>query len=259
MKMADDPQVVVTSPSVEVNGITSPPKSSPPVVVNGVTNVENGISELEDDVKNVGKADCDALYKECLKVQIQNAKYAEKLRRIRKVIRRIQKERRFLLKKLEGFGDNYQLAKLKYIEDEELKVQEALEQDDQECQIKESKKSNKKKIKVKRLQNAPKKPSNAFLMFCQKNRSVVQAEHLKQNKNEITRQEMTRKLAEIWKETTTENKKTYYEMYEKDKARYAQEMKDFESQKPGNSQQSEKESRPETPEGNLVINDVEMQ
>lgn len=27
---------------------------------------------------------------------------------------------------------------------------------------------------VKRLQNAPKKPTNAFLMFCQKNRDLVQ-------------------------------------------------------------------------------------
>lgn len=60
---------------------------------------------------------------------------------------------------------------------------------------------------------------------------------------------MTKKLAEIWQKTPQEDRKTYYgkqtvnelsssvsklcycitEMYEKDKARYAQEMKDFES------------------------------
>nr|XP_039268225.1 non-histone protein 10-like [Styela clava] len=244
----------VTNHTSEVNGLTHAPIS------NDAPALGNGSAEIEDDVKNVGKADCDALYKECLKVQIQNAKYAEQLKRIRKVIRRIQKERRFLVKKLEGFGDNYQLAKLKYIEEEELKIQEALQQEDEDCEIKEPKKTSKKKIKVKRLQNAPKKPSNAFLMFCQKNRSVVQAQYTKQNMGEITRQEMTRRLAEIWKETSKENKKTYYEMYEIDKARYAQEMKDFQNRKSSSSQQTEeKEIKSEIPEGNLVINDTEMQ
>lgn len=66
-------------------------------------------------------------------------------------------------------------------------------------------------------------------MFCQKNRDIVQEQYNKLHKTEISRQEMTRKLAEIWQKTPQEDRKAYYDMYEKDKARYAQEMKDFES------------------------------
>lgn len=50
-----------------------------------------------DDEKNVSKEDCDALYKECVRVQIENLICAKRIRHTNKVIRRIQKERKYVL------------------------------------------------------------------------------------------------------------------------------------------------------------------
>ena len=57
--------------------------------------------------------------------------------------------------------------------------------------------------------NAPKKPANAFLMFCQQERLPVLAEHSRDNPGsaDMTHQDLTKELAKKWNDLTDEQKK----------------------------------------------------
>lgn len=72
--------------------------------------------------------------------------------------------------------------------------------------------------------NAPKKPANAFFMFCQQQRTVMQED---QKDSPMGHHELTKTLAKEWNNLVPEEKKVYYVMYEKDKERYEQEMKTY--------------------------------
>ena len=56
--------------------------------------------------------------------------------------------------------------------------------------------------------NAPKKPANAFLMFCQHDRLSVLEEYSKKNPHgEMSHQDLTKELAKKWNDLTAEEKK----------------------------------------------------
>lgn len=86
-------------------------------------------------------------------------------------------------------------------------------------------KSRKVKLEKEKDPNAPKKPANAFLMFCQTQRSSVQEEYLKEHKEEIAHHELTKSLAQQWNALVPEEKRIYYDMYEREKERYEREMR----------------------------------
>lgn len=66
----------------------------------------------------------------------------------------------------------------------------------------------------------PKRPTNGYLCFCAQMRPLI----LKKT-SPLKQQEMQRVLSHVWKEMPYNLKKHYYEMYEKDKLRYKQQMK----------------------------------
>ncbi|KXN68833.1 HMG-box, partial [Conidiobolus coronatus NRRL 28638] len=78
--------------------------------------------------------------------------------------------------------------------------------------------------------NAPKRPSNAFLMFCQMERS-----NLKDYHPESSLSDLTKMLGMKWGSMTVEEKKKYYDMYENDKIRYKQEMSNYNPKNPPTS------------------------
>ncbi|XP_076465467.1 uncharacterized protein LOC143297160 [Babylonia areolata] len=88
-------------------------------------------------------------------------------------------------------------------------------------------KSKKIKLEKDRDPNAPKKPANAFLMFCQQRRPAIQEEYFKEHKEEMAHHEMTRRLAQQWNNLSQEEKKLYYELYEQEKERYEKEMREY--------------------------------
>ncbi|XP_063961774.1 uncharacterized protein LOC129270420 [Lytechinus pictus] len=76
--------------------------------------------------------------------------------------------------------------------------------------------------------NAPKKPANAFLMYCQQERQKVQdGEGNGIYSADLSHQDLTRQLAKQWKFLSEEEKKHYYLMYEKEKDRYDKAVKKY--------------------------------
>lgn len=96
--------------------------------------------------------------------------------------------------------------------------------------VKEDRKSKlaRKKLRDKEKDpNAPKRPPNPFLQFCQEQRALVRNEmtnELQPGAPEITKQELSRKLASKWRELNEENKQVYVGKYETSKQKYTQDM-----------------------------------
>ncbi|KAG0727974.1 Non-histone protein 10 [Chionoecetes opilio] len=68
---------------------------------------------------------------------------------------------------------------------------------------------------------APKRPSNAFLQFCQEQREAATAQHLQQTGRAPDKKQLTRQLASRWNALPEDDKKTYLEKYERDKERHS--------------------------------------
>lgn len=71
----------------------------------------------------------------------------------------------------------------------------------------------------------PKRPTNAYLYYCDAERDNLKTEWLKNHPNE--HMELTKITTEGWKNLTEEQKKPYFDMFEKDKERYQNAMKEF--------------------------------
>ncbi|XP_022085040.1 proteoglycan 4-like isoform X2 [Acanthaster planci] len=75
---------------------------------------------------------------------------------------------------------------------------------------------------------APKKPANAFMMFCQTMRQEEMSTKEQDGAgSDLSHQELTRQLAQKWNFLGAGEKETYYSMYERDKDRYHREMKEY--------------------------------
>ncbi|GAB0091087.1 hypothetical protein DMENIID0001_058900 [Sergentomyia squamirostris] len=81
--------------------------------------------------------------------------------------------------------------------------------------------------RVEKDPNAPKKPPNAFLQFCQEQRSTVLDEissERQPGEPEPSKQELTRELASRWRSMGNDDKQIYMDMYENSKRKYNQDM-----------------------------------
>ncbi|QID84201.1 non-histone protein [Saccharomyces pastorianus] len=86
----------------------------------------------------------------------------------------------------------------------------------QELLTKPFRKSKTKRHKVKeRDPNMPKRPTNAYLLYCEMNK-----ERIRQNGSP----DVTRDLAEGWKNLNEQDRKPYYKLYSEDRERYQMEM-----------------------------------
>ncbi|KAJ1722730.1 non-histone protein [Coemansia erecta] len=66
---------------------------------------------------------------------------------------------------------------------------------------------------------APKRPANAFVMYCQDERP-----NIRKKGTDLTYSEMTKAMGQKWKNLPQEEKKKYYDLYERGMFRYQQEL-----------------------------------
>ncbi|KAJ2385997.1 non-histone protein [Coemansia sp. RSA 2603] len=69
---------------------------------------------------------------------------------------------------------------------------------------------------------APKRPANAFVMYCQDERP-----NIRKNGTDLTYSEMTKAMGQKWKNLPQEEKKKYYDLYERGMFRYQQELETY--------------------------------
>ena len=72
--------------------------------------------------------------------------------------------------------------------------------------------------------NLPKRPTNAYLIFCDLGKEKVRKDLAK---NMIVNPDMSKAMTEAWKKLSKEERKPYYDLYEKDKRRYQREVKEY--------------------------------
>ncbi|XP_064613622.1 uncharacterized protein LOC135477446 [Liolophura sinensis] len=221
------------------------------------------------------------LRKKCEQMQQANEKLVNRLQHVKKIIKKYKRERRFLVNRLEEYGDNYKDVPVPVMWEEdqlysflkppppypEIPIPQEGLTDGLAPPISalspgvgfeslstvhpilaglgvgeegllsslsptpggsgQPKAKRMKTDKMEKDRNAPKKPANAFLMFCQQQRNTVQEEYFKEKSEEISHQELTRRLAQRWNSLASEEKRIYYEMYEREKERYDKEMKEY--------------------------------
>lgn len=95
-----------------------------------------------------------------------------------------------------------------------------------------------KKTSQPRDPNLPKRPQNAYIIFCDLEKERVKSDLEKNQPGESF--DLTRAMAEAWKELSEEERKRFYEKYEDDKERYVREMAAYSSPNPSISEQKER-------------------
>lgn len=76
-----------------------------------------------------------------------------------------------------------------------------------------------KKDKPRKDPNAPKKPSGAYIFYCNAKRDEV-----KRKNPDFNVAQVGKALGELWKQETLEAKQPYYDLADKDKQRYARQI-----------------------------------
>ncbi|CAK7916116.1 hypothetical protein CAAN1_22S00254 [[Candida] anglica] len=75
----------------------------------------------------------------------------------------------------------------------------------------------------------PKRPTNAYLIFCEMEKDRIRQELEAKNPGVVN--DLSRTLTEAWKNLDDESRKPYYKLYEDDKDRYQREMAVYNSKK----------------------------
>lgn len=145
-----------------------------------------------------------------MKIQLREAEMeadtlAKKLAKYDKTLRELQFERSILLEKLHE------------VQNGSPPISEATSESEEEAVIEKA-----IKAKPEKDPNAPKRPANAFFMFCQLERGKLRESH-----QDASLSELTKMLGLQWKDMSAEEKQVYYDMYETDKLRYEKEMSSY--------------------------------
>ncbi|KAJ8678923.1 hypothetical protein QAD02_014710 [Eretmocerus hayati] len=179
--------------------------------------------ETDDDVY---KRKYQLLAERCEVLQQDNERLVYRIQQAKKVLKQVKKEKKYLINRLDQHGDAWKEAPMGVHEENSIFVnttkQEKSSKSNASSFIKEEKpKKGTKRKGTKTDPNAPKRPANPFFQFCQEQRRVM--ERLS-GEPEPSKQELTRQLATTWKSLSSEDKKVYYDMYEKSKEKYVAEM-----------------------------------
>ncbi|KAK9351208.1 high mobility group box domain-containing protein [Lipomyces doorenjongii] len=83
----------------------------------------------------------------------------------------------------------------------------------------------KKKQHTQRDPNAPKRPQNAYIIFCDHEKERVRAQLEQSQPGETF--DLTKAMAEAWRDLGDEGRKPFYELYDAEKARYNREMEAY--------------------------------
>lgn len=134
------------------------------------------------------------------------------IQRTRLSVKRLKLEYSVLLERLESRVDL----------DPELRYENplpTLESFKKELLTKPLKKTKSKRQKAKdRDPNMPKRPTNAYLLFCEMNKEKVRQQGS---------QDVSKDLTEAWKNLNEQDRKPYYKLYTEDRERYQKEMERY--------------------------------
>ncbi|CEP63953.1 Nhp10p LALA0_S09e06216g [Lachancea lanzarotensis] len=95
------------------------------------------------------------------------------------------------------------------------------------------KSKTKKKKGKERDPNLPKRPTNAYLLYCEMNK-----ESMKQNAGP---NDVSKALTDAWKALDEDGRKPYYKLYSEDRERYQREMQAYAKSKTGSDKRPKKE------------------
>eukprot|EP01135_Chromosphaera_perkinsii_P001592 Nk52_evm62s207 gene=Nk52_evmTU62s207 len=168
-------------------------------------------------------------YKTCKKrareLEGVNQELLLKLKKAKKIVDRLKLERAFLLDKVEKFEEYtrsampgsgiFSKAAPKTIVGTNVKPSASVG-----AAAMAAPESLKKK---KADPNAPRKPANAFFMFCTEIRESIQKE-LKNSNQDSSHFDVTKQLGARWKALSEAERGKYFQMYIEDKERYQREM-----------------------------------
>lgn len=171
-----------------------------------------------------------AILRRCSGVQKENEMLVNRVYLVKKMVQRLRRERRYLMEELDRRGDNYRSLPLTIaIEEDEKSF--ALPQTSSLPALGRPRSSGSslnsrrqpqvKRERVERDTPAPKRPTNAFLQFCQEQREAATTHHLHQTGRIPDKKQLTRQLASRWNALPEDDKKMYVEKYERDKERYS--------------------------------------
>lgn len=196
------------------------------------------VNKRLDNSSSYWKKKYTLLLKKTEDVEKQNLRMLNRLHQIVRISKRQVNEKRFLMKRLDSYGDDYKKidffqslaicnALLEPVNHNQPKLSIPRLKDLSTSSIKVSKKKIKKSINTsntKQKPNGPKKPLNAFLWFCQEQREII----LNRCPG-MSHQELTKQLSVTWNTLEEKEKEVYYEMFDKDKLRYEKEMQALQS------------------------------
>lgn len=218
------------------------------MIVPSSENVYSDDSEDEIEEIDIYRRKYQLLLERCEVLQQDNERLCNRIQQVKKLLHKSRKERKFLMDRLDRYGDNWRTAPLPLELDEpvDLPIGGQTSQPTQSTgkaprvstpgSDKNAGANNRKpatgsaaptKRKAQKPPvdpNAPKRPANPFFQFCQEQRSIVLENLISLGQGEPTKQEVTKHLATKWNALTTDDKKVYYDMYEKSKERYAVDM-----------------------------------
>ncbi|KAG1676019.1 Non-histone protein 10 [Nymphon striatum] len=224
-----------------------------------------GSAESDDNLDDFPKDDpyenkYYALLRRCDAIQQSNERLVNRIQRARKLNYKALRDRSWLLARLDKYNDDYRRAfeletkkiSIKQESNDEIssivssqvspgsqpKKVKGSSQPSTNCHSTDDKGEPQPKAPVKRKvkhekterdPNAPKRPANPFLLFCQENRSTVLEQMQKETHEDVSHQHLTKELAQNWNGLASDNKKVYYEKYDKEKERYEKEMQIYSS------------------------------
>ncbi|KAK0097915.1 hypothetical protein PV326_012803 [Microctonus aethiopoides] len=175
---------------------------------------------------NINKRKYELLFSRCQVLQQDNERLVYRIQQIRKLLKRTRKEKKFLIRRLDLHGDRWREAPMGVLEENSIfstaVKSDKINKTGVHISKEEKLKKGSKRKSVKTDPNAPKRPANPFFQFCQEQRPRVM-ERLA-GEPEPSKQELTRQLATTWKSLSSDDKKVYYDMYERSKEKYVAEM-----------------------------------
>lgn len=101
-----------------------------------------------------------------------------------------------------------------------MELNEALADDDEP--------SRKRKVKISRDPLLPKRPANAFVLYCKENRAKLMSAH-----PEMSFGDVAAALGDSWQVLSLAEKKPYEDMAKEDRARHARELEAYRAFKKG--------------------------
>ncbi|XP_026469340.1 high mobility group protein B1-like [Ctenocephalides felis] len=174
------------------------------------------------------------LLERCEIIQQDNERIVHRIQKIKKMTKCYKRDVKLLMRELDKHGDEWRTAEDEVdLKPDDLIIKREIKREKNDKLSKSNNKSNskkktgtRKKIKTEKDKdpNAPKRPPNAFFLFCQEQRPIAMQKLAAFSQNEPNKQELTRHLALLWRNLPPDEKQIYIERYEISKEKYDEKM-----------------------------------